>query len=78
LRCILTTVLPLPVQVTLIAALLCCALPRPADACTTFMLERGGERVVGKSYDWYMGQGLLIVNKRPATAPRSGRRATRA
>ena len=31
----------------------------PADACTTFMLERGGERVVGKSYDWYMGQGLV-------------------
>ena len=28
------------------------------------MLSRGGERVVGKSYDWYMGQGLVIVNKR--------------
>ena len=28
------------------------------------MLERGGERVVGKSYDWHMGQGLVIVNKR--------------
>jgi choloylglycine hydrolase len=38
--------------------------PGTATACTTFMLERGGERVVGKSYDWYMGQGLVIVNKR--------------
>jgi choloylglycine hydrolase len=28
------------------------------------MLERGGERVVGKSYDWHMGQGLVMVNKR--------------
>jgi hypothetical protein len=28
------------------------------------MLERGGERVIGKSYDWHMGQGLVIVNKR--------------
>jgi choloylglycine hydrolase len=46
------------------AALLLAAGPGPADACTTFMLERGGERVVGKSYDWHMGQGLVIVNKR--------------
>jgi choloylglycine hydrolase len=47
-----------------IVGLLWAAAPRSADACTTFMLERGGERVVGKSYDWYMGQGLVIVNKR--------------
>ena len=37
---------------------------RPADACTTFLLERGADRVVGKSYDWHMGQGLVMVNKR--------------
>ncbi len=37
---------------------------RPADACTTFLLERGAARVVGKSYDWHMGQGLVMVNKR--------------
>jgi penicillin V acylase-like amidase (Ntn superfamily) len=35
-----------------------------ADACTTFMLERDGDRVVGKSYDWHMGQGLVMVNRR--------------
>jgi choloylglycine hydrolase len=46
------------------ATLLLTSTPRPADACTTFMLERGAERVVGKSYDWHMGQGLVIVNKR--------------
>ena len=46
------------------AALLVNAAPRAAAACTTFMLERGAERVVGKSYDWYMGQGLVMVNKR--------------
>jgi choloylglycine hydrolase len=28
------------------------------------MLTRGADHVVGKSYDWYMGQGLVIVNKR--------------
>jgi hypothetical protein len=49
---------------TLIAAALVAGSPRAAGACTTFMLERGGERVVGKSYDWHMGQGLVIVNKR--------------
>jgi hypothetical protein len=47
-----------------LAVLLSAATPRSAEACTTFMLERGGERVVGKSYDWHMGQGLVIVNKR--------------
>src|SRR5215831_2572293 len=49
-----------------LAAILLLSLPhaRGADACTTFMLTRGSERVVGKSYDWAMGQGLVIVNKR--------------
>ncbi|HUS66216.1 MAG TPA: hypothetical protein VMZ28_16800 [Kofleriaceae bacterium] len=33
-------------------------------ACTTFLLEGPSFRVVGKSYDWDMGQGLVMVNKR--------------
>ena len=45
-------------------AVVLAAAARPADACTTFLLERGAERVVGKSYDWHMGQGLVMVNKR--------------
>src|SRR5262245_11468805 len=60
---ILTTVLR-RAALTMIVPLLLLAAPRPTAACTTFMLERGGDRVVGKSYDWYMGQGLVIVNKR--------------
>jgi choloylglycine hydrolase len=32
--------------------------------CTTFLLERGGERVVGKSYDWNMSQGFVVANQR--------------
>ncbi|MBI4508134.1 MAG: linear amide C-N hydrolase [Deltaproteobacteria bacterium] len=35
-----------------------------ADACTTFLFERGGKSVVGKSYDWDTGPGLAVVNKR--------------
>ena len=58
------TMLRATVLVTAVASLLQAAAPRPASACTTFMLERGGERVVGKSYDWHMGQGLVMVNKR--------------
>ena len=49
------------------APLLCAALalsPAPAGACTTFLMERGGELAVGKSYDWSMGQGLVLINKR--------------
>ncbi|HJZ88160.1 MAG TPA: hypothetical protein VKN99_23460 [Polyangia bacterium] len=33
-------------------------------ACTTFLLEAGQARVVGKSYDWDQVQALVLVNKR--------------
>ena len=33
------------------------------DACTTFCLREGGP-VFGKNYDWNVGGGLLVVNKR--------------
>jgi penicillin V acylase-like amidase (Ntn superfamily) len=36
----------------------------PAAACTTFCLHRGPELVFGKNYDWEIGDGLLLVNKR--------------
>lgn len=45
-----------------LAAIAACLVPRAADACTTFLLERGEERVVGKSYDWDMAQGLVVTN----------------
>jgi hypothetical protein len=48
-----------------LSLLLACALATGrADACTTFELEGAGGPVVGKCYDWHMGQGLLVVNKR--------------
>ncbi|HKI01384.1 MAG TPA: linear amide C-N hydrolase [Thermoanaerobaculia bacterium] len=50
------------------SALLClalAALPVPeAGACTTFCLRKGREAVFGKNYDWNVGDGLLVVNKR--------------
>jgi choloylglycine hydrolase len=36
----------------------------PASACTTFCLRDSGRIVFGKNYDWSVGDGLLIVNKR--------------
>jgi penicillin V acylase-like amidase (Ntn superfamily) len=34
-----------------------------ADACTSFLLENGkGQRVIGKSYDWDQGQGVVLWN----------------
>lgn len=33
-------------------------------ACTTFCLKRGPQAVFGKNYDWDVGDGLVIVNKR--------------
>ena len=33
-------------------------------ACTTFSLHQNGQIVFGKNYDWHLGRGLVIVNKR--------------
>jgi len=46
------------------AVLLALALSVPASACTTFCLRDGGRIVFGKNYDWAVGDGLLVVNKR--------------
>jgi choloylglycine hydrolase len=41
-----------------------CALPSTVRPCTAFGLSRGAHAVMGKSYDWDLGSGLLVVNKR--------------
>ena len=40
------------------------AAPPRLSACTTVLLACGEDVVVAKSYDYYMGQGHLIVNPR--------------
>lgn len=35
-----------------------------AFPCTTFYIYAGGDAVVGKSYDWSVSDGLVVVNKR--------------
>jgi penicillin V acylase-like amidase (Ntn superfamily) len=48
-------------------ALVALVLSVPASACTTFCLRDGGRIVFGKNYDWSVGDGLLVVNKRGVT-----------
>lgn len=60
---------PRTVPVTPALSVLLClaaplAAPPPAAACTTFAAGEGKATVVGKSYDWHLAHGLLVVNKR--------------
>jgi len=41
-----------------------CLVPQPSQPCTTFSLEHADQHVVGKNYDWIVGDGLVVVNKR--------------
>ncbi len=34
------------------------------QSCTTFCLDHGGQPVFGRNLDWYVGDGLVIINKR--------------
>ena len=34
------------------------------DACTTFCLKAGNQLVFGRNYDWSIGAGFVVVNKR--------------
>lgn len=36
----------------------------PLDACTTFCIHHGDELIFGRNYDWAIGVGLVVVNKR--------------
>lgn len=38
-------------------------IPRTGSSCTSFCLDKG-RLIVGKNYDWSIGDGLIIVNKR--------------
>jgi choloylglycine hydrolase len=49
---------------TLAALVLTLASAGPAPACTTFCLRDEGRIVFGKNYDWNVGDGMLVVNKR--------------
>ena len=49
---------------SIIALLIFNLTPSAGHTCTTFHLEKIGQKIFGKNYDWHLGGGLLIVNKR--------------
>ena len=44
-----------------------CLVPPKGQTCTTFCLDHGDQPVFGRNYDWMVGDGLVIVNKRGVT-----------
>ena len=58
----------LPLKPLLIQILVLCALiitATPVLACSAFLLTSDNDQIaVAKSYDWHMGQGMLLTNKR--------------
>jgi len=44
--------------------LFACLIPQPCQPCTSFCLDHGNQLVFGSNLDWYLDDGLVIVNKR--------------
>ena len=44
-----------------------CLVPPKGQTCTTFSLDHGDQPVFGRNYDWMVGDGLVIINKRGVT-----------
>ncbi len=40
-----------------------CSISQTGQACTTFCLDRDGNLLYGKNYDWNVDDGLVILNK---------------
>ena len=47
-----------------ISCSLAAALTGPLAACTSFCLQDEEHLIFTKNYDWHIGHGLIIVNKR--------------
>ena len=44
--------------------LFACLIPQPCQPCTSFCLYHGNQLLFGSNLDWYLDDGLVIVNKR--------------
>ncbi len=49
---------------SLIIMMMLSSAPQDGLSCTTFSLVKDNQYIVGKNYDWHLGNGLIIVNKR--------------
>lgn len=41
-----------------------CLMPQASQPCTNFFLDHKNQRLFGRSFDWHVGNALLMVNKR--------------
>jgi choloylglycine hydrolase len=41
-----------------------CLIPQTSQPCTTFCLDHDNQPVFGRNFDWYIGDALVITNKR--------------
>ena len=41
-----------------------CLIPQTGQSCTTFCLDKGGQLVFGRNYDWMVDDCLVMINKR--------------
>jgi len=41
-----------------------CLMPQAGKPCTNFFLDHKDQRLFGRSFDWHVGNALLMVNKR--------------
>jgi penicillin V acylase-like amidase (Ntn superfamily) len=48
----------------LLALLIVLISPSSGLACSVFCIDRDNQLVVGRSYDWSFGEGMVVVNKR--------------
>jgi len=48
----------------LFLAIIACLVPQETQSCTSFCFETEDELLFGRSFDWHVGNGLVIVNKR--------------
>jgi len=52
------------IKTILIFCSIICIFSLNTEACSTFLLEKGNQFLLAKSYDWIVEDGLVIVNKR--------------
>jgi choloylglycine hydrolase len=48
--------------------------PQISQPCTTFIFSHNGNPVFGKNYDWFIENGLVIINKRGVSKVAMGRK----
>jgi len=54
-------------QILLAAFVMLINLSFSLNACTTFVLKRDGKIILAKNFDWFIGDGFLIINNRGVT-----------